>query len=204
MEQNHKGGNSNMRKIVIIAVVVFSVVMLYGSAFAANSLSQGSAGISVGMGDSIWGHGVIVQDAGNATFTQNPIVEIGGRYFVSSGLALNGSVGLQVNSGDAKGTYLSFSAGLRKYLSTSDFAPFVGGQLTYIKTDSENAAGTTVTDLSIFDLAGYFGAEYFFAKNFSVDGAIGIGLGSWDNSVNNTDGTYLGTRTVGVHANFYF
>ena len=193
-----------MKKIAIVAVAVLMVVMLSGSAFAANSLSQGSKGISVGMGDSIWGHGVIVQDAGINSFTQNPIIDIGGRYFASNGLALNGSVGLQLNSGDAEGTYLSFSVGLRKYLSQNDFAPFVGGQLTYITADTENAAGATVTDLSIFDLAGYFGAEYFFSKSFSVDGAIGIGLGQWEDDVANTDGTYLGTRTVGVHANFYF
>ena len=52
--------------------------------------------------------------------------------------------------------------------------------------------------------AGLFGAEYFFSKNFSVEGTIGIGLGQASNDLNNSDTTYLGTRTIGVHANFCF
>jgi hypothetical protein len=194
-----------MKRIAIIAVVVLMAAALAGSAFAANSIAQGSKGISVGMGDSLFTHKVAPTDtAGFNISSGNDVVDISGRFFVGKDVALMLGAGLQLNSGDAEGTYLSLSFGARKYLSTNDFAPFVGGQLSYVMADGDNAAGVTVYDVSIFDLAALFGAEYFFSKNFSLEGAIGVGLGQWNNDVNNTDGTYLGTRTVGVHANFYF
>jgi len=194
-----------MKKIAIIAVVVLMAAALAGNAFAANSLASGSKGISVGMGDSLFTHKVAPTDtAGFNISSGNDVVDISGRFFVGKDVALMLGAGLQLNSGDAEGTYLSLSFGARKYLSTNDFAPFIGGQISYVTADGDNAAGVTVYDVSIFDLAALFGAEYFFSKNFSLEGAIGVGLGQWNNDVNNTDGTYLGTRTVGVHANFYF
>jgi hypothetical protein len=194
-----------MKRIAIIAVVVLMAAALAGSAFAANSLASGSKGISVGMGDSLFTHKVAPTDtAGFNISSGNDVVDISGRFFVGKDVALMLGAGLQLNSGDAEGTYLSLSFGARKYLSTNDFAPFIGGQISYVTADGDNAAGVTVYDVSIFDLAALFGAEYFFSKNFSLEGAIGVGLGQWNNDVNNTDGTYLGTRTVGVHANFYF
>jgi hypothetical protein len=151
------------------------------------------------MGDSLFSHKLIPIDG----FTGfQDVVDISGRFFVGKDVALTLGAGLQINSGDEEGTYLSVSFGARKYLSTNDFAPFVGGQITYAQVDSEDAAGATIADVSLFDLAALFGAEYFFNKNFSLEGAIGVGLGKWDSG--NADGTYLGTRTVGVHANFYF
>lgn len=189
-----------MKRIAIIAVVVLMAASLAGNALAANSLAQGSKGISVGMGDSTFSH-KLTPLSDNIV---NDVVDISGRMFVAKDMALYGGVGLQLNSGDMEGTYLSFTVGARKYLSTNDFAPFVGGQLSYAMVDAENAAGVTVVDASIFDLAALFGAEYFFSKNFSLEGAIGLGLGQWNDDTSNSDGTYLGTRTVGVHATFYF
>jgi hypothetical protein len=190
-----------MKKIAIVAVVMVMMAGLAGSAFAANSLAQGSKGISVGMGDSVFGHPNF--PLGDAAATQNPVVDISGRFFVAKDLALTLGAGLQLNTSDVEGTYLSLSFGARKYLSTNDFAPFVGGQLSYISWDGKTDAGK-FADASVFDLAAFFGAEYFFAKNFSVEGAIGIGLGQANDDITNTDTTYFGTRTMGVHANFYF
>lgn len=187
-----------MKKCIVVAAAVVMIMGMAGGAFAANSLSQGSKGISVGMGDSVFSHKIAPLD----DFIAQDVVDISGRYFVGKDTALYGGFGLQINSGDMEGTYLSFTVGARKYLSTNDFAPFFGGQLTYAQADADNAAGVTVVDVSIFDLAALFGAEYFLNKNFSLEGAIGVGLGKWDSG--NADGTYLGTRTVGVHANFYF
>lgn len=190
-----------MKKLIVVAAAVVMIMGLAGSAFAANSLAQGSKGISVGMGDSVLSHKLAPLDG--FTGVQD-VVDISGRMFVSKDMALYGGFGLQLNSGDEEGTYLSLTVGARKYLSTNDFAPFVGGQLTYATVDADNAAGVTVVDVSIFDIAALFGAEYFLNKNFSVEGAIGIGLGQWSDDLANADGTYFGTRTVGVHANFYF
>ncbi len=189
-----------MKKTAIFAVVVLLVAVLSGSALAANSLSQGSKGISVGMGDSNFSHAA----APGAADVTNPVVDISGRFFVAKDVAIYGGFGLQMNSSDYEGTYLSLTFGARKYLSTNDFAPFVGGQITYLSEDMKNPAGTKIADLTVVDLAALFGAEYFFSKNFSVEGAIGVGLGQASNGLNNADTTYLGTRTVGVHANFYF
>jgi hypothetical protein len=191
-----------MKRIAIIAVVVLMAASLAGSAFAANSLASGSKGISVGIGNDVFAQPGM--DAGPATNTQNPVVDISGRFFVGKDVALTLGAGLQLNSGDSEGTYLSLNFGARKYLSTNDFAPFVGGQISYTMYDVENAVGATIVDATIFDLVGFVGAEYFFNKQFSMEGAIGVGLGQVNDDTTNSDTTYLGTRTLGVKANFYF
>jgi hypothetical protein len=153
------------------------------------------------MGDSYFVHSL----APMSDVYVNNVVDISGRYFVAKDMALYGGFGLQLNSGDYDGTYFSFTVGARKYLSTNDFAPFIGGQLSYISVDADGPTGVgKIADIKVIDIAALFGAEYFFSKNFSVEGAIGIGVGQINDDLNNADSTYLGTRTVGVHANFYF
>jgi len=49
-----------------------------------------------------------------------------------------------------------------------------------------------------------FGAEFFIGKQFSLEGAVGVGLGQASDDLSNADDTYFGTRTLGVRANFYF
>jgi hypothetical protein len=189
-----------MKKIAIVAVVVVMMAGLAGSAFAANSLAQGSKAISVGMGDSLFSHTFSPQAQGYI----NNVVDISGRYFIAKDMALYGGFGLQLNSGDYDGTYFSFAVGVRKYLSMNDFAPFIAGQFAYATVDAKQN-GTKFVDQSVFDIAGLFGAEYFFSKNFSVEGSIGIGVGQYNDDLpGGGDSTYLGTRTVGVQANFYF
>ena len=187
-----------MKRLVIIAVVVvMAVTMGMGSAFAANDLQQGKMGISVGMGDSVFSHKAMPESTGLI----NDVVDVNGRFFIAKDLAVTAGIGLQVDGGDAKGTYFSINGGIRKYLKVDDFAPFIGGQVTIVSSnvDSNN-------NVTLFDLAGMFGAEYFMNKQFSLEGAVGIGLGSADVKVagTSTTDTYFGTRTVGVRANFYF
>lgn len=180
-----------MKKLVIFAVALVMVFSV-GSAFAANALKSGSMGVSVGMGDSIFGK-TLPPDT-----VVNPVVNISGRYFASNDLAITGGFGLQTDGGDADGTYLSFSAGVRKYLKTSDFAPFVGGKFTFATVEDDVAD----FDADLFDLEASFGAEYFFSEQFSMEGAVGIGFGQL--SSDDFDDTYFGTRTIGVFANLYF
>jgi len=59
-------------------------------------------------------------------------------------------------------------------------------------------------DTDTVDISAGFGAEYFLHKQFSVEGSVGIGFGVEDNNDTHDDDTYLGTRTIGVKANFYF
>lgn len=182
-----------MRKIIVIVAALVMVLGL-GTAFAANSLNSGSMGISVGVGDSAFSHKTL---PGGGTI--NDVVDISGRYFVQKDMAITAGFGLQSDGGDADATYLSISAGIRKYLKADDFAPFVAGKFTYAKVEDDVAG----TDVDLIDLEASFGAEYFFNRQFSMEGAIGLGLGQIDFGPAGDD-TYFGTRTVGVFANFYF
>ncbi len=177
-----------MKKLFIVAAVIIAVMSLgIGSASAAdNSLKAGTFGFNVGFGDSALG--------------EPGVVMISGKYFVQNDLALIAGFGAQASSGDVDNNFFGFSVGVRKYLKVSDFAPFFGGKLSYEKRKDD----LNGIDRTVIDVAGVFGAEYFLHKQFSIEGSIGLGLGSVDNKAPNSDYTYFGTRTVGVSANFYF
>lgn len=179
-----------IKKIFVLLAVM--TVALAGTAFAANSLNNGAMAISVGMGDSVFGHAGIPL----VPSVVNNVVDISGRLFVAKDMAIYGGFGLQSDSGDADGLYLGLTVGGRKYLKTADFSPFIAGEFSYIAVDCGPV------DVSVIDLAGLFGAEYFVGPQFSLEGAVGIGLGQADDGT--TKDTYFGTRTVGVRANFYF
>jgi hypothetical protein len=188
-----------MKKFKISVAAVLMIAALSGVAFAANSMQLGATAISIGFGDSA------LNNVANPTDTEprNPIVDVSGRYFVGKDMAITAGFGFQMNSGDLDGTYLSFNAGLRKYLTIGDFAPFVGGQFSYITYDAD-INGVTIADYSAYEIAGLFGAEYFLGKSFSIEGTIGVAFGSGENDQTNEDTTYIGTRNMGVRANFYF
>jgi len=177
-----------MKKFLIIAMVLGWVMGHgIGSASAAgNSLKAGTFGFNVGFGDSVFG------DTG--------IVTIAGKYFVASDVAVLAGIGLQGSSGDLDANEFEISAGVRKYLKVDDFAPFIEALFSYA-TEKFDAQGI---DKDAFDLSARFGAEYFLHKQFSIEGSIGVGLGHVDNNITNQDYTYIGTRSLGVSANFYF
>lgn len=185
-------------KRMIFVLLAAVIVTLAGSAFAANSLQQGKAAISVGMGDSVFSNTAEPQ----VNTLYHNVVDIKGRYFVAKDMAIYGGFGLQMDGDDADGSYIGLTFGARKYLKVADFAPFMAGQLAIINVD--NGGGAKVSD---FDLAALFGMEVFLAQQFSLEGAIGFGLGQAKTATGagtSTSDTYFGTRTVGVHANFYF
>jgi hypothetical protein len=188
-----------MKRLVIIALALVLVAGIgIGSASAANSLEQGNISVGVGMGDSFFNHN-------NEFFGPTDVLNLNARYLITKDLAIVGGFGLEVGGGDFDSTYFSFTGGVRKYLSTNDFAPFVGGQLTYAAYEEENPAGATVVDLNMIDLSAMFGAEYFVGPKFSLEGSVGIGFGQFNDDINaNSDRTVFGTRSVGVKANFYF
>jgi hypothetical protein len=190
-----------MKKTAIIAVVVLMLASLSGNALAANSLASGSKAITIGFGDSV------LNNVANPTDQNqhNPIVDIGGKFFVAKDMAITAGIGFQMNTGDLEGTYFSLNAGIRKYLKTDDFAPFVGGQFSYITYDAKVDPGAVkIADFTVFDVAVMVGAEYFIGKQFSIEGSIGAGIGIAKDDVLNKDTTYIGTRNLGVKANFYF
>ena len=177
-----------MKKIVL-AGATLALAMTAGSALAANSLVKGTLGLNVP-----------VQNNQTDNFMIN------GKYLVTNDLAVLAGFGLRVAGGDAKGTDIGLSGGIRKYLKTDDFAPFVGGRLIYTSTNDSNT-----TDLSLMAEAG---AEYFLAKQFSIEGRIGFGYTSNETKTITIVGftpvtttaktTYIGTGTLGLSANYYF
>ncbi len=174
-----------MKKLVIVAVALVMVMGLAGGAFAAsNSLQSGAMGISVGFDNSTGG----IDD----------IITISGRYMIQNEMAAILGFGFEKQSGDLSGSYFGVSFGIRKYFKADDFAPFAEGKLTIISQDIQG-------DTDTLDLSANFGAEYFLHKQFSIEGSVGLHLGSVDdNAVPNGDYTYIGTQSVGVRANFYF
>lgn len=165
-----------MKKIALVGATL-ALAMVAGSTFAANSLNTGTFGFNVNTNDNFI---------------------INGKYFVAKDLAVLGGLGIRVAGGDAKGTDLGFIAGVRKYLKTDDFAPFVGGRFTYASTKDSN-----IVDLGLVAEAG---AEYFLGKQFSLEGRVGFGYTSTETKTPafTTKDTYIGTGTASISANFYF
>lgn len=162
-----------MKKHVVAAAVVMA--MSAGSAFAAgNSLQRGAMALNVGVDDTM---------------------TVGGKYFLADRVALLADVGFSMGSGDTSdSTDFALRAGGRYYLRSADVAPFAGGFLAY-----SSFLDGDVTRLSI---AGEFGAEYFMAPQFSVEGSAQIGVSI--ESVNDSDDVYFLTNTAGLSINYYF
>jgi hypothetical protein len=174
-----------MKNVVIVALVMAMVLGAgIGSASAANSLQQGTFGINI--------------DAVNS----NENFVITGKYFLLKDLAVLAGFGFGVKGGDADGTDFGIGGGIRKYLKTDDFAPFVGGGFFYSDTRDGDQ-----TDLIIF---GELGAEYFLHKQFSVEGSVGVGYQSSEtettagNVRTNYKETTFGTIRSAISVNFYF
>jgi hypothetical protein len=182
-----------MKKIAL-AGTVLALALSAGSAFAGPT--AGSIGLNVDLGYSSSPLG------GPANFL------VKGKYLVKQDLAILAGVGLQMaDSGaptNATSTNLGLMGGIRKYMKTDDFAPFFGGRLQYVST-RDNTFNDDVTDLT---LLAEFGAEYFFAKQFSLEGAVAAGYASQKREpvggTTSTTETAIGTATYSVSANFYF
>lgn len=173
-----------MKKIVLS--VVASVMVMGGTAFAGgNSLGQGSKSLGFE--------------------TANSRTMVKGMYGISPDMAVVGGFGLaSTDTGattNAKSTEISFQAGVRKYLKVDDFAPFVDGNLAY----TSNTGGAN--DVTSFSLMAGFGAEYFLAKQFSIEGSAGIAYSSTSTKPaggTSVTGSSFGTTRSAIAANFYF
>jgi hypothetical protein len=167
-----------MKKQVLAVLVAIMVMGIgIGSASAAYSMKAGSAGINVDVSD-------------------NPMIT--GKVFVMPSLAILAGFGLGVNGGDTSGTDFGVMVGARKYLKMEDFAPFVGATVLYSSAQKG--------DQKEMDLLGEAGAEYFFYKQFSVEGKIGFGYLSNEQKVGNANvkNNTVGTKRYGISFNYYF
>ncbi len=174
-----------MKKIASI-VATLALAISASGAYAANSLSKGTWGLNVGTG---LGFNPLTSNPEDGGFIVN------GKYFIQSDMAILGGFGFGARGGDtAKGTDVGLIVGARKYLHVADFAPFVGGRLTYM-----SILNSTVKTTQIM---GEAGAEYFLAKQFSFEGRVGFGYESQEQG--GVKNTRFGTTTFGVGFNFYF
>jgi hypothetical protein len=190
-------GRINMRKITL-ASSALTLAMAAGNACAATASgpTAGSFGINVGFTQAT--------AAGNNSTPANFLVN--GKYFISKDMAVLAGVGFDmVDSGAAansQSTNLGFQGGFRKYLKTDDLAPFVGGRLQYLST---RQGANDVTD---FALMAEGGAEYFLARQFSLEGSVGFGYSSAESKPvaggATTKATAFGSTMFNVSANFYF
>jgi len=173
-----------MKRFMIVVVSLVLVMGLVGSAMAANSMRQGELGISVGVGDDSM---------------------IAGKYFVNNDLAA--LLGFQFMN-QKSGTDIGLLVGARKYLKKDDFTPYMEAGVSYMSSSVDlDVLGITVTtDTTVLGLFGNYGFEYFFHKQFSVEGSVGVALESTSVDVGgtSTSSTLLTTRTTGVRATFYF
>ena len=175
-----------MKKIALVGATL-ALALVAGSATAANSLNAGTIGLNVPF--------TVPQYTVGTTTVADPLIS--GKYFISKDLAVLGGFGFATGGpSGATVTILRMMGGVKKYFGTNDFAPFVGGKLDYVST---SAAGTSNTDMMVGAIAG---AEYFLAKQFSVDGTVGFGLRSL--SAGGTSASFFGSATLGLSANFYF
>jgi len=167
-----------MKKIAL-AGAALAAIMVTGSAFAANSMNTGTIGLNVPV-----------------ISTTDPLIS--GKYFVSKDMAILGGFGF--SSGGTSGnsvTTFAIEAGVRKYMKADDFAPFVGGVFNYTTTSSSPSTST-------LGLGVEAGAEYFLAKQFSIEGKVGFGYLSNDTGNSATKTTSFGTSRANLSVNFYF
>ena len=168
-----------MKKFTLAGAVML-LTMAAGSVLAENSLNVGVMGLNI--------------------TTQDNFL-INGKYFIEKDMAVLGGFGLGIAGGDAKGTDISLLAGVRKYLKTSDFVPFVGGRLQHVTTNDSNDTTLIITAEA--------GVEYFVVKQLSIEGRIDFGYRSreFDSpilGVRTTKVVNFGSGAAALSANFYF
>jgi hypothetical protein len=176
-----------MKKIAL-AGATLALVLATGSSFAENSLNAGTLGLTVAVVPATvdFGGGVNQNDS-----------MVGGKYFVGKDLAVLAGVGFATGGpSGASTTQLRIMGGVRKYMKTDDFAPFVGGIVDYA------SLSTAPANYSSFTVAAQAGAEQFLSKHFSVEGSVAFGFSSV--SAAGVSATYIGTSTAGVGINLYF
>ena len=169
--------------IHVLFLTLVAGLLSTGTASAENSLKTGAKGLSFSVA--------------------NGDIEVSGRMFLQSDIALLAGFGFNRLDNDETLTDYSLSAGLRKYLGKSDFAPFVGGDVFY-RHDDEMVGG--VVSERTFGVEGNFGAEYFFNRQASVEARVGLAIEDSSNHshVKGADGTAIGTFRSAVGVNLYF
>ncbi|MDX8385957.1 MAG: hypothetical protein R8M11_05520 [Gallionella sp.] len=175
--------------------------LVVSSLFLATMTGTASAAPTVGK------YGINVDLTNSTTVAGTPsIFMIKGKYVMTKDTAILAGFGMQmVDTGAAtnsKNTDIGFMFGIRQYMKTKQFSPFLGGKIQYLSTRQ----GTTdVTDLGLLIEAG---AEYFLAKQFSLEGSVGGGYVARETQPAaggaTTKASNIGTISYNLSANYYF
>lgn len=187
-----------MKKTLLSAGLCALFVVPAGSAGAESAMATGARAVSISVEDS------------TADMTTGTLWR--GKFFQEPTFALTAGAGLNVFGGDADGTNITLQGGARKYLATNSFAPFIGGLVSYSTLESDIAAGgqNATAETTTIAFVGELGAEYFFAREFSVEGSLRAGFSSSDSDVDtgagttNFTATNFGTFGSQVSLNYYF
>lgn len=164
----------NFTKLGITVVLMVATANAFASNMGGGNLSKGKRGLSV-------------------STSSNTMLS--GKYFVGNEKAVLVGFGLLNN---AAGTDIYLMGGGRKYFSsnnTTNVVPFIGGRGWYSSLKSANA--------STLGASAEAGAEYFFEKNFSIEGLVSLGFASTTPSGGSSTSTF-GTSLYALGANFYF
>ncbi len=111
---------------------------------------------------------------------------IGARYWLSESMSLDGNLGVNYLDPDGADSRTQFllGVGLNQYLRPGEsFSPFFGADVSLDINDP--GAGSTIT---MFNVDGKFGGEYFFTERFSLSGAVSFGLHFGDDTEIGTGG----------------
>lgn len=176
-----------MKFIHTFIITIGLILLTAAAAMAENSLQTGAKALSFGVA--------------------NSDVVLSGRFFVQPDIAILAGAGFAHSSNNDSTTDYGLFGGIRKYIKTSDLAPFVGGIVSYNREDfivPSGGGGTDVESQKTFEIDGVGGMEYFVAKQVSVEAQVGVGL----STIHNVDGsgddqTKFGTFSSAVTVNFY-
>ncbi len=149
---------------------------------------------------------------------------IGGKYYISDGVAVRGMLNFMVDNNTTKGAAnftdatdnrfaFGLGAGLEYHLPlASKVSPYVGGLVSFTTSArtitpsvfTGNTANSTKTTSTIFGLGGIAGVEYFFNRNISLAAEYQFGL-NYNSSTNpGTDELSVGFQTAGLTLAVYF
>ena len=141
---------------------------------------------------------------------------IGGKYFISNGMALRGMLLFGLDNRTTSGTpqftdnslSIGIAAGLEYHLPlASQVNPYVGGQLSFLNTAETTNPGANRTSSTTFGLGAIGGIEYFFNSNLSLSAEYQFGVTSTQTSASGAPDRSelkLGFQTAGLTMAAYF
>jgi hypothetical protein len=157
--------HSDIRRFIFVITVIFIV----SPSSLLSQPKQGLYGLSTTISKGFVSSQSISTNSGS--------LNIGMAYMPSDHINLRGELGFrsQKDTSGAKDSEFTFTANAWYYLQTSEsVSTFLGGTIGFGSANVSSGDGT-----SLFNLGGFFGAEYWFSSHFSCFGHIGLMYSSY-------------------------